>query len=77
MWEVIGYEVQESDSGEIVSITMFATKSYKEGQGNGKRARRVWYRYAEIPYMPEIGELVMIETETRGKYEIVTDIIPA
>lgn len=77
MWEVIGYELQENDAGEVVSVTMFAIKAYKEGQGTGKRARRVWYRANEIPYMPMVGDLVMIETETRGKYEIVTDVIPA
>lgn len=77
MWEVIGFELQENDAGEVMSVTMFAIKPYKEGQGQGKRARRVWYRYNAIPYMPQLGERVMIETETRGKYEIVTDIIPA
>lgn len=77
MWEVIGYELQENDAGEVISVTMFAIKPYKEGQGTGKRARRVWYRANEIPYVPQVGDRVMIETETRGKYEIVTDIIPA
>lgn len=77
MWEVIGYELQENDAGEVVSVTMFAIKAYKEGQGTGKRARRVWYRANEISYLPVVGDRVMIETETRGKYEIVTDVIPA
>lgn len=77
MWEVIGFELQENDAGEVVSVTMFAIKEYKPGQGTGKRARRVWYRANEIPYIPVVGERVMIETETRGKYEIVTDVIPA
>ena len=77
MWEVIGFELQENDAGEVISVTMFAIKAYKEGQGTGKRARRVWYRANEISYMPTVGDLVMIETETRGKYEIVTDVFPA
>lgn len=75
MWEVIGFELQENDAGEVVSVTLFAIKPYKEGQGVGKRARRVWYRASEISYMPVVGDQVMIETETRGKYEIVTDVI--
>ena len=77
MWEVIGYELQENDAGEVISVTTFAVKAYKEGQGTGKRARRVWYRANEISYLPMVGDRVMIETETRGKYEIVTDVIPA
>ena len=74
MWEVIGFELQENDAGKVTSVTLFAVKAYKEGQGVGKRARRVWYRTSEIDYMPVVGDSVMIETETRGKYEIVTDV---
>lgn len=75
MWEVVGYEFQENDAGEVVSITLYAVKPYKQGQGVGQKARRVWYRAAEIDYKPALGDPIMIETETRGKYEIVTDII--
>ena len=75
MWEVIGYETQENDAGEVVSITLYAVKPYKADQGEGKKARRVWYRAAEIGYRPMLGDSIMIETEIRGKYEIVTDII--
>ena len=75
MWEVIGFELQQNDAGEVTSVTLFAIKPYKEGQGVGQRARRVWYRANEINYIPQVGEKVMIETETRGKYEIVTDVI--
>lgn len=75
MWEVIGYEFQENDAGEVISITLYAVKPYKQGQGEGQKARRVWYRAAEIGYKPQLGDRIMIETETRGKYEIVTDII--
>lgn len=75
MWEVVGYEYQANDAGEVTSYTLFAVKDYKPGQGTGKKARRVWYRAAEIGYTPVLGDQIMIETETRGKYEIVTDII--
>lgn len=75
MWEVIGFEFQENDAGEVVSVTLYAVKPYKQGQGVGQKARRVWYRAAEIGYKPQLGDRIMIETETRGKFEIVTDII--
>lgn len=75
MWEVVGYECQVNDEGDVISVTLYAVKPYKPDQGTGKKARRVWYRAAEIGYMPVLGDQIMIETETRGKYEIVTDII--
>lgn len=74
MWEVIGYEVQRNAENIATGITMFAIKPYKEGAGEGSKARRVWYRPQEISYKPVLGDKVCIDTETRGKYEIVTDI---
>lgn len=74
MWEVIGYEIQKNVEGIATGITLFATKPYRGDQGVGAKARRVWYRPNEIPYNPCLGDMVCIDTETRGKYEIVTDI---
>lgn len=76
MWKVIGYEEQTNDEGDVTAITMYAVKDMREKQGVGKKARRVWYRTNEIDYRPAIDEVVFIETETRGKYEVVTDIYP-
>lgn len=77
MWKVIGYEEQTNDEGQVTAITMYAVKDMRDNQGVGQKARRVWYRTNEIGYRPKIGEVVFVETETRGKYEIVTDIFPA
>ena len=74
MWEVIGFESQRDDEGNVTAYTMYATKSFKGEKGAGKKARRVWYRTEEIDYKPVVGDVVVIETETRGKYEVVTDI---
>lgn len=74
MWEVIGFETQLNDAGEITAYTIHAVKAYPEGKGHGKRGKRVWYRTSEIGYVPDVGDTVLIETEVRGKYEVVVDI---
>lgn len=74
MWEVVGFEEQFNNEGQLTGITLFCTKPYRQGQGTGCKARRVWYRPSEILYRPELGDKVCIDTETRGKYEIVMDI---
>lgn len=74
MWEVIGYEIQKNVEGIETGITLFCTKPYRNGQGEGCKARRVWYRPNEIAYRPVVGDRICIDTETRGKYEIVMDI---
>ena len=76
MWEIIGFEQQENDAGEVTAFTVHAVKAYKEGQGYGKRAKRIWYRVSEHDYRPVVGDKVFVETEVRGKWEVVTDIYP-
>lgn len=76
MWEIIGYEQQENEAGEVTAFTVHAVKDYKEGKGFGKRAKRIWYRASEQGYRPQVGDRVFIETEVRGKWEVVTDIYP-
>lgn len=74
MWEVIGYERIEKTDGST-SYDLYVTKDFKPGDRvSGKKARRVWYRADEVSYVPCVGDVVVIETETRGRYEIVTDI---
>lgn len=77
MWEVIGFESQRNDAGEVVAYTVYATKPFKGDPGAGSKARRIWYRTSEISYQPVLGDRIYIDTETRGKYEIVTDIYAA
>ena len=74
MWEVIGFEKEVKGDGSV-SYTVYVTKDFNQADHRqGKKARRAWYRAAEVGYVPVIGDLVIIETETRGKYEIVIDI---
>ena len=74
MWEVVGFEKIIKGDGSV-SYDLYVTKDFKPGDNVcGKKARRVWYRADEVPYVPVVGDLVVIETETRGKFEIVTDI---
>lgn len=74
MWEVIGFERQKNDLGETTAFTVYAVKPFKGDPGAGSKARRIWYRASEIEYVPMIGDFIIVDTETRGKYEIVTDI---
>ena len=74
MWEVIGFEAQENDEGQITAYTVYLAKPFKEGQGHGKRCKRYWYRTNEQSYVPDVGDTVMVETEVRGKYEVLLDI---
>lgn len=74
MWEVVGFEKNVKAVGSV-SFDLYVTKDFKPGENvSGKKARRFWYRVNEVNYEPVVGDLVVIETETRGKYEIVTDI---
>ena len=74
MWEIIGYETKLNDEGKIESVNLYCTKAFRDGQGEGKRCRRVWYRASDILYRPAVGDQVFIETEVRGKFEFVVDI---
>lgn len=75
MWEVLGFEKQEDDAGEVMAYTVHLAKDYRTG-GEGKRTKRVWYRTSEQGYKPVVGQTVMVETEVRGKYEALVDIYP-
>ena len=75
MWEVIGYEVSANTKGDITGFTVYCVKPFKGEEGTGQKARRVWYR-PNIEYRPKVGDRVFVEVEVRGKYEVVTDIIP-
>lgn len=77
MWEVIGFEETLNDEGVCTAITLYAVKPFRQGQGEGKRAKRIWYRTSEQTYRPIVGDHVVIETEVRGKYEVVSDIYQA
>lgn len=77
MWEIIGFETQENEVGEVTAYTVHAAKAYREGKGHGRYGKRVWYRASEIDYVPVVGERVIIETEVRGKYEVVIDVYQA
>ena len=74
MWEIIGYEEQKNEEGQLTGITIYSVKPYRKDQGVGSRSRRDWYRPSEIEYRPKVGDKVFIETEVRGKYTIVMDI---
>lgn len=74
MWEVIGFEEQLNDAGEVTAYSVHAVKAFPDGKGHGKRCRRVWYRTSEVGYKPFVGDNVIIETEVRGKFEAVIDI---
>lgn len=77
MWEIIGFESQKNDAGEVTAYTVYAVKPFKGELGAGSKARRIWYRTSEIEYQPMVGDRIYVDTETRGKYEIVTGIYPA
>lgn len=74
MWEVIGFQYSYDEESKPKGVTLFLTKPFKKGDGEGLRAKRIWYRPSEVTYQPVIGDKVCIDVEVRGKYEIVTDI---
>lgn len=76
MWEVIGYETNVDENGTPYAYTVYAVKNMKSSDTvAGQKCRRIWYRSVEIQYVPMIGDSVIIDTETRGKFEVVTDIV--
>lgn len=77
MWEVIGFESQKNDAGEKIAYTVYAVKPFRGDPGTGQKVRRIWYRTSEIAYQPVLGDRIYIDTETRGKYEIIVDITVA
>ena len=78
MWEVIGYEksfVQREGQNGYEAFNLHVKKPVSPGpNAEGCRCRTFWYRAHEISYVPNVGDTVIIETELRGKYEIIRDI---
>ncbi|MBQ8239832.1 MAG: hypothetical protein IJZ38_03180 [Bacteroides sp.] len=78
MWEVIGFEksfVQRDQQSGYEAITLHVKKPVQPGSNAaGCRCKSYWYRAHEISYVPQVGDTVIVETEVRGKYEIIRDI---
>lgn len=78
MWEVVGYDKSfiKQENGGYEAYNLHLIRPYAPGVNcEGKRCRTVWYRAHEISYVPVLGETVFVETEQRGKYTVVVDII--
>ena len=78
MWEVIGFEksfVQRDGQPGYVAINLHVKKPVTPGpNAEGCRCKTYWYREHEINYTPCVGDTVIVETEVRGKYEVIRDI---
>ena len=78
MWEVIGYEksfVQRDAQAGYEAFNLYVKKPVKPSPGaEGCKCRSFWFRAHEINYIPQVGDTVIVETEVRGKYEIILDI---
>lgn len=78
MWEVIGFEkqfIQREGKPGYEAYNLYVKKSLPVMLNcEGERCKTYWYRAAEVAYVPSVGDAVLIETELRGKYEIVRDI---
>ena len=77
MWEVIGYTksiVQREGQQPYTAYDLYVKKPMKQLDSEGCKCRRFWYRAHEINYTPEVGNIIIVEIEVRGKYEILTDI---
>ena len=78
MWEVIGYErsvVQREGQASYTAVNLHVKKPVLPGtDAAGCRCKTYWYREHEVVYAPCVGDTVIIETELRGKFEVVRDI---
>ena len=78
MWEVIGYErsiVQKDGQPAYTAVNLHVKKPVQPGaDADGCRCKTYWYREHEVAYAPGVGDTVIIETELRGKFEVVRDI---
>ena len=75
MWEVIGYDVQSNEAGEMTGITLYCTKPFGEGSGTGSKCCREWYRPANVGYRPSLGDKIVVCKEDFGKFSVITEII--
>lgn len=80
MWEVIGYEksiTRKEGQQDYESFRIYVKKPVKPGpNAEGEKCRSYWYKAHEIDYVPQVGDKIFVETETFGKFEVVTDIYP-
>ena len=78
MWEVIGYEkqfIQREGQAGYEAYNLYVKKALPLAPNcEGERCKTYWYRAHEFGYAPHVGDTVIVETELRGKYEIIRDI---
>ena len=77
MWEVIGFSqsvVQREGSQAYTAYDLYVKKPMKQQDGEGCKCRRFWFRAHEINYTPTVGDIIIVETELRGKFEALIDI---
>lgn len=77
MWEVIGFTkslVQREGQQDYTAYDLYVKKPMKQDDSQGCKCRRFWFRAHEINYTPGVGDIVIIETEVRGKFEVLVDI---
>lgn len=77
MWEIIGYTrqlVQKENQQPYNAFEIYVSKPMNTPDSEGRKARRFWYRSTDVNYVPVVGDIVLIDVEVRGKYEIICDI---
>lgn len=75
MWEVIGYDIQTNETGEMTGVTLYCSKDLPAGSGAGKKVCREWYRPGNVAYRPALGDQIVICKEDFGKFSVITEII--
>ena len=75
MWEVVGFEFQKNDTGDVTGITLYCSKPLNSENGTGCKVTREWYRPGNVSYRPAIGDQVVICKEDYGKFSVITEII--
>lgn len=75
MWEVIGYDLQCNDIGEVTAVTLYCSKPLTGIHAAGVKVCREWYRAANVDYRPNLGDQIVICKEDFGKYSVITEII--
>lgn len=77
MWEIIGFTrsvIQKEGQAPYNAFDIYVSKPLNTLDSEGRKCRRYWYRANEINYTPVVGDVVLIDCEIRGKYEIIVDI---
>ena len=75
MWEVIGYDLQRNDVGDVTGVTLYCSKPLTGDNAEGKKVCREWYRPGNVAYRPCIGDQIVICKEDFGKFSVITEII--